>query len=51
MNVAASVGKIEWNTAIWFDSNENTYLLPIKSEIRRKTHLQLNQNIDVTIWI
>jgi hypothetical protein len=47
----AKIGGCEWKTAIWFDTRHNTYLLPIKAEIRNKENLKVNQEIKVTIWI
>lgn len=37
--VLAKTGDYEWKTAIWFDSKKNTYLLPIKAEIRIKNKI------------
>jgi len=36
LKVSAKIGNSEWNTAIWFDTKKETYLLPIKAEIRKK---------------
>ncbi|WP_370476523.1 DUF1905 domain-containing protein [Tamlana flava] len=47
----AQIGKLVWETAIWFDTKMDTYILPIKSEIRKKTDLKINQKIDMNIWI
>lgn len=51
MKASATIGKFEWNTAIWFDKKWNTYLLPIKTEIRKKACLQLDKVIAVSISI
>jgi len=40
-----------WNTAIWFDTKHHTYLLPIKSEIRKNEKIELNQMLEITLWI
>ena len=32
----AKIGATEWETAIWFDTKADTYLLPLKAEIRKK---------------
>ena len=32
--VVAEVEGIEWQTAIWFDTKSNTYVLPVKKKIR-----------------
>jgi hypothetical protein len=34
-----SVKNSTWNTSIWFDTKMNTYLIPIKSVIRKKEGL------------
>ncbi|MDF1697821.1 MAG: DUF1905 domain-containing protein [Saprospiraceae bacterium] len=51
MKTFAQIGEIVWETAIWFDTKANTYILPIKAEIRKKTKLELHQEIDMHIWI
>jgi hypothetical protein len=51
LNVVARVGNSEWKTAIWFDTKLNTYLLPLKAEIRKKENLSTEKEIDVVIWI
>ena len=37
MKATAAINHIKWDTAIWFDKKRNTYLLPIKAEVRKKT--------------
>ena len=51
MKTIASIKNIEWNTAIWFDTKSNTYLLPVKAEIRKKLHLELDVMVNVSILI
>ncbi len=51
MKATAIVDKIEWDTAIWFDKKLDTYLLPVKSEIRNKAKLQINEVIAVIILV
>ena len=36
MKTVAKIGELTWETAIWFDTKMDTYVLPIKSEIRKK---------------
>ena len=36
LKVKAQIGKMKWGTAIWFDTKQNCYLLPLKAEIRKK---------------
>jgi hypothetical protein len=49
--VKAKIGSSEWKTAIWFDTKRNTYLLPLKAEIRKKENIHAGKSIAVTIWI
>lgn len=51
MKAFAQVGKSTWETAIWFDSKNKTYLLPLKSEIRKNEKLEVGNNIEVNIWV
>lgn len=49
MKATARIEKIEWETAIWFDSKLKTYLLPLKKEIRIKAQLKLDDEIPVEV--
>ncbi len=51
MKVTAQVGDTAWRTAIWFDTKSNTYLMPVKAEIRKKERVEAGKEIEVTIWI
>jgi hypothetical protein len=51
LKVIAKIQDNEWTTSIWFDKNINSYLLPLKAEIRKKCNLQNAKKIQVTIWI
>lgn len=51
MKATAKIGNSEWETAIWFDTKLNTYLLPIKAQIRIKEHIVTDQEIDTTVWV
>jgi len=51
MKTLAQIAELKWQTAIWFDTKLDTYVLPIKAEIRKKGNLKINQIIDMTIWI
>jgi len=51
MKARAKIGGSEWRTSIWFDTKNDTYLLPVKAEIRRKEKIEITQNVDVTIWL
>lgn len=45
------IGNSEWKTAIWFDKKHETYLLPVKAEIRKKENLAVDQVIEIKIWV
>lgn len=51
MKASAFIKEIKWDTAIWFDTKMNTYLLPVKSEIRKKACLKSDDEIIVNISI
>jgi len=51
LKASATIGSHEWKTAIWFDTKQNTYLLPLKAEIRKKAQLEIGQTISPTIFI
>ena len=51
MKVSAQIGELVWETAIWYDTKIGTYILPIKSEIRKKTDIKVNQKFDMNIWL
>jgi hypothetical protein len=47
----ARTGNSEWKTAIWFDTKWNTYLLPLKAEIRKKENISAGKTIQVDVFI
>lgn len=51
LKATAEIGISQWKTAIWFDTKKNTYLLPIKAEIRKKENIDAEKLIDVIIWL
>lgn len=51
LKVVAKIEDSEWETAIWFDTKMDTYLLPLKAEIRKKEQLEIEKTVDVLIWI
>ena len=51
LKVHAKIGKSEWKTAIWFDTKHDTYLLPLKAEIRKAEKILHMQIMSVTIWL
>jgi hypothetical protein len=51
LKATAQIGNCEWKTAIWFDTKRNTYLLPLKAEIRKKEKLIINKTVSVILYI
>ena len=51
LKAIAKSGNTEWQTAIWFDTKMNTYILPLKSEIRKKEMIDMDKMLLLTIWI
>jgi hypothetical protein len=51
LRATAKIGKTEWKTAIWFDTKQNAYLLPLKAEVRKKEKIEIDQVLKVTLWI
>lgn len=49
LKVTAQTGNSIWQTAIWFDTKLNTYLLPLKGEIRKKELIKTNQIITIIV--
>jgi len=51
LKVTARIGNHEWETAIWFDTKANTYLLPLKAEVRKKEKIEDKQIVTVILFI
>jgi hypothetical protein len=51
LTASAKIGTSEWKTAIWFDSKKNTYLLPLKAEIRQKEELVKGETVKISVFI
>ncbi len=51
LKVIAKIGDTEWKTAIWFDTKVDTYILPLKKDIRQKENIELNKTITATLLI
>ena len=45
------IGNYEWNTAIWFDTKQNTYLLPLKAEVRAREKISVGVEIEVFVFL
>jgi hypothetical protein len=51
LKATAKIAKSQWESAIWFDKKQKTYLLPLKAEIRRKENIVADSAVGVTIWV
>lgn len=51
LKVKAQLGNSQWDTAIWWDSKGQSYLLPIKSKIRITEKININEPFTINIWI
>ncbi|MBK9256878.1 MAG: DUF1905 domain-containing protein [Saprospiraceae bacterium] len=51
LKATAQIGQSEWNTAIWYDSKSEAYLLALKAEIRKKENIEVDKTVQVILWI
>ena len=51
MKATVMIGETRWESAIWFDTKMDCYLLPIKAEIRKRTQIELGQDTKMSIWV
>ena len=51
MKVTAKLRGSEWQTAIWFDTKQNTYLLPLKAKVRKQEKVVLGEYVKIIILI
>jgi hypothetical protein len=51
MKAIAKIGNSEWQTSIWFDTKHDTYILPIKAEIRKKEKIEIDKKTEISIWV
>lgn len=49
LKAKAKIYATEWETAIWFDSKAQTYLLPLKAEVRKKQKLEIGINVEIML--
>jgi hypothetical protein len=51
LKATAQIGKSEWETAIWFDTKQNRYLLPLKAAIRKKENIEVGHTLQVSVRV
>lgn len=49
LKARARINHTEWSTAIWFDTKQNTYLLPLKADIRKKEGIEAGKTLRVSV--
>lgn len=49
LKASAKIGQANWETAIWYDSKFNAYLLPLKSLVRKSEKIAVDATIKVVI--
>ena len=51
MKVTAKIGNSEWQTAIWFDTKQETYLLPLKAAVRKKENIEPGSDVKINLAV
>ncbi len=49
--VTATIGKTAWDTSIFPDKKSKSYLLPIKTDVRKKAGVEIDQIITMTLEV
>jgi len=51
IRVTASLGKTNWKTSVFRDTKSDSYVLPLKAEIRKKENVTAGKTLQITIAI
>lgn len=51
LKASAQIGGARWQTSIWYDTKHKGYLLPIKSEIRKKEKIEADSSVNVQLQL
>ncbi len=51
MKVKVKIGETDWESAIWYDKKQGTYLLPLKKVIRIKEQIDVGKIITVNLFL
>ncbi len=51
LKAIALIAGVQWETAIWFDTKQRAYLLPLKQEIRKKARIGTHADVKVTLLL
>ena len=49
LKASAHIGKTVWKIAIWYDRKTQNYLLPLKSEIRKKESITIDMLLNIKL--
>ena len=49
MKAKAKIRETLWDTAIWYDTKLNTYILPLKADIRKKEKIEIGDILEIEI--
>lgn len=49
LKVSATIGETTWKTSIWFDTKADSYLLPVKTLMRKKEGLAIGTFISAQV--
>ena len=49
--VSVEVGRSTWSTSLFYDSNKQTYLLPLKGDIRKQEHIEEGDAVTVRLAV
>lgn len=49
--VLATLGKTSWHTSIFFDKRSDTYILPLKAEVRKKEGILAKDKVNFLLEI
>lgn len=49
--VEAAIGKTRWRTSVFFDRRSDTYILPLKAEVRKRERLMPADKIEFSLVI
>jgi len=51
LKATARLGTSQWETAIWFDTRRQTYLLPVRAAVRRREKIGAGDAASVSIRV
>jgi len=49
--VTAQIGLTSWETSLFADQKRETFLLPVKAEVRRKEKVTIGETVEVTVTL